>query len=123
MKMLQYEFRKLFSGPLVIILLAVLLIANTVTCFVLTPAAEEVDAEEAKLIELAEKYYQEDPEGVTMHYLQMEAEMEAYMEAFQDYVIQSMQNRPGRPGSSHQATPLHSRSRIRPFTSILIPRK
>ena len=100
MGVISYEFRKLFSGPLVIILLAVLLIANAVTCFVLTPAAEKVDAEEAKLIELAEKYYQEDPEGVTLYYLQMEAEMEAYMEAFQDYVIQSMQNRPGRPGST-----------------------
>ena len=55
MKMLQYEFRKLFSGPLVIILLAVLLIANVVTCFVLTPVAEKVDAEEAKLIEFAVK--------------------------------------------------------------------
>lgn len=102
MTLFKNEFRKLFSGPLVIILLAVLMVTNAVTCFVLTPPAEEADEKEARLIELAEKYYREDPDGLTTYYLEMSKKLEVYLDELQDYTMNSMGSRPGRPGASQE---------------------
>ena len=98
----SYELRKLFSSKLIPILLILLLLADAVTCAVLSKP-EKTDTDEtipqdsakARLAQRAESCYLADPEGTLSYYLAMD-------EMMWDYQIENLkyqsQMKPTRPG-------------------------